>query len=177
MNGPDATVSPPTDAQRVTLHERIAATVAIAYAATACADLIAAWQRSPFDRLGWLALAIWLLPLALRMRDGALSVGWLAFGLLVSTFGRMGDLNAAQHVGLAWCLVAIVPRGRGRWLWLATSISWMPLLGWVGCRGLAGYEVAALRVLLAVFGATALWRSRAGRDVTRAMDATGATVQ
>lgn len=136
------------------LLDRIDLVIAL-YCVWGARDMIRAWQTSPFDRLGWLVLILWSLPLALLWLDrkaetkGANPI-LLGTGLCLSTLGYLGSLNVLQHCGLACAVVALRPWSWGSAIWLATAVAWMPALGWVGSRLFPG-GVTFVRFLIAAF--------------------------
>ncbi len=113
------------------------------------ADLRIAWRHSPLDRLGWLALGIWLTPLLARFLrrcadhqppSARVPLCWLAlaFGLL----GLLTEMHFTQHCALACACAALTPSFRLWGLWFGLSLAWMPALGWI----LAGFSPSGLVV-------------------------------
>lgn len=130
----------------------------LGYAVVRCRDLFSAWFSAPFDALGWVAFAIWLLPLAFAARRHGLPRfgagghrGWFAgAGLALTFLGDAGDVNVGHHVGLALILIALAPRA-GRTLWACGAVAWLPALGWAASRaGLTPQTIALARVALAL---------------------------
>lgn len=135
------------------------------------ADLVTAWRHSPFDRLGWLALGIWLAPtlvsafryravepLPLKRRDALLC--WLA--LLVCLIGILTDMHCLKHAALALACAAITPAFRFWGLWFALSLAWMPALGWL-LGGIPSLGVASVRLGLAAIAAWVGLAERLGK--------------
>jgi exosortase/archaeosortase family protein len=132
--------------------------------------LFAAWFDAPFDRLGWLAFAIWLAPLGIglnaahrsRLGNGGRRPWIAATGLALTLAGDLGDLNFCHDLGLVFVLIALAPRA-GRALWGLSAIAWLPALGWVASRaGISPAATAVGRVGLAVAGVT--WALAARRQ-------------
>ncbi len=120
--------------------------------------LIQAWQKNPSDRFGWLALLIWMLPIAYdrfhhRAHPKEANTLLLALGLSLSFFGEMGSLNALKYAGLALSFASftatITPAHA---LWLLSSIGWMPLMGWAGSHWFPG-SILPVRLMIALTGA------------------------
>ncbi|MFO1460156.1 MAG: hypothetical protein U1G08_12180 [Verrucomicrobiota bacterium] len=130
-----------------------------AFAAWQSSDLIAAWRHAPLDRWGWLALLIWVAPLPWAARSAMNGRVLWPFGLAlgVTLAGTLGSLNAACYAGLAIALAAWAGTDpiSGRWIWWTASVSWMPLLGWVG-KDLGGTTLTVFRFLLAGAGVASL---------------------
>lgn len=137
--------------------------VLLGYCGWRSADLVNAWTYSPFDRFGWLAFLIWILPLAMR-RFGAgefcfgaegRKLRFMGLGLALTFLGDIGDLNFSQHAGLLLVLIGFAPC-RCVVLWAASAAAWLPASGWVGSRlGVDPTVFALLRVLAAVVGCAA----------------------
>ncbi len=113
-----------------------------------CGDVATAWRHSPFDQFGWMAAAGWAAYVFMAGRRSAAAAGWwLAAALAVSCAGVAGELNVAQHAGLALAGAAWAGGGwRGVGV-LVLAAGWVPALGWAGrgfgADGLAGVRVAA----------------------------------
>lgn len=167
----------PTDPSHTHTHTRVAladalpALAILVYCAWQAADLLRAWQASPYDRLGWVALAVWLAAFpALRFSGGRKEYvargpsPVLAGGALVlAGLGTMGSLNVLQHLGLACALAAWLPvGGTRRAAWLLASLAWMPVFGWMGSRL---FPLAVLPVRLVVTAAAASFAARSERAV------------
>lgn len=129
----------------------------LGYAGWRCRTLFSTWFTNPYDRLGWLAFAVWILPLGLdeggaprAAGSGARRPWYLGLGLLLIAFGDLGRLNAAQYVGLALIVIGFAPRHR-RGLWGLAAIAWMPPLGWVASRyGIHPDAAGMVRVVVAM---------------------------
>jgi len=123
--------------KRVLQLIRVEWLVAVFCAWHAAVPLLQAWRHSHFDRLGWLAMLIWLIPAARRLWAGVdtsrhfkLAVASLA----VSFIGVIGDLNVLIYIGLAGILGALASvTGKG-WLWLLLAVCWLPAFGFVLAR-------------------------------------------
>jgi hypothetical protein len=126
------------------------------------ADLATAWQHSPFDRLGWLALGIWLVPVLSAAfiqhlpSTSSAQTSWRAWtALALGLSGGLLDMHVLTHSALAFAFAAVAPAVRRRNLWLLLSLCWMPVLGWL-LHGLSPVGVAVVRLGLA---SAAVWLS------------------
>lgn len=138
---------------------------ALAFSAWRSFPLLHAWQHSPLDRFGWLAFAIWLVPVpvawATRTATDPGSACRLGFllpaSILAALVGALGQLNAAAYAGLALAVAAITPARSILRLaaWLVTAAAWMPVFSWIG-HGLPSRTLILLRVGLAFAGAGAM---------------------
>jgi exosortase/archaeosortase family protein len=116
-------------------------TAILGYAGWRCHALLDSWFTTPFDHLGWLAFALWILPIGIHAQTGALPYAgsgkrrsWLlGAGVILICLGDVGALNACKHLGLALIFIGFAPRA-GRTLWALAAISWMPALGWLASR-------------------------------------------
>ena len=127
------------------------------------ADLVHAWRHSPYDRLGWLAMIIWVIPAGWAIGRGAHDIYQFKLAMIslaLALIGVIGDLNFLVYWGLAGALGSLAHfRPRAAWLWLALAGSWMPALGWLGSETYLGpITVNGLRVALAVLAAVIGWR-------------------
>jgi exosortase/archaeosortase family protein len=127
----------------------------LAYAGWCASGLVATWIWTPFDRLGWLAFAVWLLPLVAPARDAVgrmppwTRIGALAVGLGALLAGNVADVNFFYHVGLAAILTSF-NRRRGYLLWAMGAVAWLPASGWFASRaGIDPSTFAFIRVFLA----------------------------
>lgn len=131
-----------------------------AFAAWQSSDLVAGWRHAPLDRWGWLALLIWMVPIPWAVRTVAGGRALWPFGLALgmTLVGTLGSLNAACYAGLAIAMAAWTGTNpvSGRWIWWAASLSWMPVLGWIG-KDLGGTTLPLLRLLLAGAGAASVF--------------------
>lgn len=134
--------------------------VILVYGFWRCFGLLRAWFTAPFDQLGWIAFALWILPIGLNARDHGLPTAgsgrwrpWcLAAGVGLIFCGDAGEVNALKHGGLALVLIGFAPRA-GRLFWAACAVAWMPALGWGASR--FGVEPAAAgmgRAVIAMSG-------------------------
>lgn len=131
----------------------------LGFCAWQAADLLTAWQHSPFDRLGWLALGIWLAPTLAPafgfraprpMTPRSVQLCWL--GLVTSLFAILTDMHFLKHGALAFACAAFTPPFRFWRLWFALSLAWMPALGWL-LGGLPALGVTSTRLGLATLAA------------------------
>lgn len=140
------------------------------YCAVRSEHLLAAWRHSPFDRLGWVALLLWLTPLVMAWRStprelrlGRVNFGLLGLSLLVSLLGTMASMNAIKYLGLAVAVVALIRWRRAHLVWFIGAASWMPAFGYfaakiVGSGATALWLVLLLRVAWAATSVFCLWK-------------------
>ena len=122
--------------------------------------LVVAWQHSPLDRFGWLALTLWLAPGVVDwVRHGpppfdrrSFSSITIAIALLVA--GVVTELHLLDYIAAALTVAAVMPPRARLYLWLPGAISWMPLLSWAA-KGLPTDGIVALRLVIAVAAASA----------------------
>ena len=133
----------------------------LGYACWCASGLVATWIWTPYDRFGWLAFAIWLLPIVWPPGDSArVPRAWMRITLLAGAVaallaGSVADVNAFYHAGLAAVLASFYRRP-GVLIWLAGALSWLPASGWLATR--AGIDPAVFavgRVMIAA--AAAAW--------------------
>lgn len=121
----------------------------LAYCAWQSVDLLGTWWRGSTESWGWLMFGLWLVPaLAATIRgttDDRPQVGLLAAAVVATLVGQMTWLNVLQHVGLALAIVGWRQPVRGQWVWLASSLLWMPACGWLAAGTATGWE-AGLRL-------------------------------
>jgi len=121
------------------------------YCGWSAREMVNSWWHTPFNRLGWLAFLIWLLPLireTCRRRIEPLPV-LLWGGLACSLVGTIGEQNSLCYVGVA-CALAALPQWSFavRLLWLAASVSWMTIFGYFMQRAsVSGANVMRLRLI------------------------------
>ncbi|HYE06764.1 MAG TPA: hypothetical protein VEL07_14700 [Planctomycetota bacterium] len=113
------------------------------------------WMKhTPYERFGWIALAVWLIPLAMRpwSRDPRPTAMWPSYvGLVLAFIGTVGDLNAIIYVGTAFAAAALLPPG-WRWLaWLACAASWWTAFGYL-LTSQSTTVVATSRIAVAAIG-------------------------
>ena len=120
--------------------------------------LLLAWQKSPHDRLGWVAFIIWCLPILLRRSihpSGQYTekrlFPLLVLALALSFFGSIGSLNALKYTGLALAFAGLAPASPRHILWLFSAVCWMPVFGWMGSHWFPEIIIPA-RLMTAVAG-------------------------
>lgn len=129
----------------------------LSFAAWRSGALLHAWEHSPMDRLGWLALVLWAFPavLSLAVHDAPDQppprAHLLVASLLATLGGSIADLNAANYIGLALAVAAIPGASLRTFLWLGTAASWMPALSWLA-QGLPRTYLVTGRLGLAAAG-------------------------
>ena len=131
------------------------------FAAFLSRDLINAWQHSPHDRLGWLALLVWLVPLALRLVDisgtgTAANVYLLGATIVCGLLGDLTEVHFLNQVALALALGAWVKFSWRTLPWLLSAVAWMPICGW-WLAGFSAGTILTLRLALAVAGVFSFW--------------------
>ena len=120
------------------------------------AGLSHAWRHSPYDRYGWLAFFIWLIPAVRNVVAGADPGGRFALTLVslgLALTGVIGDLNFLVYCGLAGIIGALANVSGRAWLWLALTFCWMPAFGYGVCEilHLSPHLVPIPRLLVAIF--------------------------
>jgi len=123
----------------------------------AAAGLIPAWRHSPYDRLGWLALLLWLVPAARNIAAGAEPSRRLVLTLLslgLALVGVIGDLNFLVYCGLAGVTGALADVSGRAWLWLVLAGCWMPAFGLLCSKiSISPHPVPVLRLVVAALAA------------------------
>ena len=125
-------------------------------------DLLNAWQYSPHDRLGWLALLIWISPLAARLllkKQLAANAYFLGAAIVIGTFGELADFNFLGYAALSLALAAWMPTSPWLGGWLIAAVAWMPVLGWEMAHFPEGL-IVFLRPALALAGVACCWPRR-----------------
>ena len=96
--------------------------------------LLSAWLHSPLDRLGWLALFLWVSPVVwLSWNQRNLGVGrlWYICGSLAAlAFGAISSMNSFGYLALAAIISAVPGFSIYSVLWFLTAASWMPAFSW-----------------------------------------------
>ena len=131
----------------------------LAFCAWQSSNLVTGWRYSPFDRLEWLALGIWMAP-TLASAAGFLPAGpagkrgvylaWLA--LVACLAGILTDMHFLKHGALALACAAVTTPSRFEIAWIALAVAWMPALGWI-VRGVPASGVVGIRLALASLAA------------------------
>lgn len=130
----------------------------LAWALCWCGDVAVAWRDAPYDRFGWVAAAGWAVFVFMAGRRAPRAAGWwLAAAWAASCAGAAGELNVAQHAGLALAGAAWSGGGSRGLAALALAAAWMPALGWA-TRGAGADVTSGLRVLAGATGAMLAWR-------------------
>ncbi|HUR60232.1 MAG TPA: archaeosortase/exosortase family protein [Opitutaceae bacterium] len=145
----------------------------IGYATWRCLDLGASWFTSPFDHLGWLAFAFWILPLGVTPGEGIVALGadrrrlWIVGAAVVLLCGgQVASVNAVEHVGLALLVIGLAPRDFSG-AWYAGALAWMPATGWLASRlGISPEPFGLLRTLLGVAACAWVLRPQGPRQIS-----------
>lgn len=129
-----------------------------AWCAFECRALPVEWvKHTAYERFGWIALAIWLAPIAWRpwSRDPRPTAMWPSYVAITLAFiGRVGSNNAVIYMGGAFAAAALLPPG-WRWAaWLACAPSWMTVFGYL-LKEHSTAVVATLRIAMATAGVVA----------------------
>jgi len=124
-------------------------------------DLINAWRHSPHDRLGWLALLVWLAPVARRIagkKRAELSASFILMGAAIGCglAGELTELHFLGHVALALALAGWLKISFRSLAWLLTAVAWMPVFGW-WLAPVSEALILPLRLALALAGAFCVW--------------------
>lgn len=136
---------------------RLAEASAFAYCLWHAYPLIDAWQKNSHDRFGWIALLIWVLPTAYGSSQRKASQRdsiplFLTLALTLSFLGEMGSLNALKYAGLSLAFAGLTPtRLPHHIFWILTSVSWMPLIGWIGSHWFPTI-IIPVRLMIAMAG-------------------------
>lgn len=135
----------------------------VGYALLANRALVSGWRTAPYDRFGWIAFLIWLVPLGLRSPVAAgakrmhinrpLAAG---LGLAAVLLGQFVEFNVVRQTGLALILISLAP-WRSPWIWAVCACSWLPAAGWLASRFALDPTILGLcRVGLASVGVASL---------------------
>jgi exosortase/archaeosortase family protein len=135
----------------------------VGYALLANRALVGGWRVAPYDRFGWIAFLIWLVPLARRnpASTGARRVQVnrplvAGLGLAAVLLGQFVEFNVARQTGLALILISLAP-WRSPWIWAACACAWLPATGWLASRFAIDPTLFALcRVSVAFAGVASL---------------------
>lgn len=132
----------------------------LAFAVIQSRGLVVAWQHSPLDRFGWLALALWLAPGLIDWgRYGPpsfekRSLVCIGIAILLLVAGVVTELHLLDYIAAALAFATVAPPRNHLYPWLPGAISWMPLLSWTA-KGLPTNGLIALRLLIAAATASA----------------------
>ncbi|GAB4235229.1 MAG: hypothetical protein Tsb0021_14710 [Chlamydiales bacterium] len=119
--------------------------------------LIDVWDAHPHMKGGFLAFIIWLTPLGFYWSYPSLytkepSRLLLIAGVMVTTIGMLGSLNALRYLGLALAFIGMTPLSWVHLFWLISAFSWMSAMAYF-LRFLTPQEVWAIRMVLSTSGA------------------------
>ena len=136
----------------------------VAYCAWQSRDLLGAWRSSPLERFGWVALVLWLVPLAVvqtrrsgitKAPNGNSILLWTGLGF--TFFGTLGAVNALHYAGLACALAGFVPWSWKIFPWLLSAISWMPAFGYLISQQFPKLVLPARLTLAALVAGWTTW--------------------
>lgn len=123
-------------------------------------DLVNAWHHSPHDRLGWLALLVWLTPLALLLKNDRAELAansyLLGAAILCGLLSELAEVHFLNHVALTLALSAWLKFSWRKLPWLLAAVAWMPIFGWWLADFSAGM-VLIFRLALALASVSAFW--------------------
>lgn len=144
---------------------RGAAVLAIAaYAIWSSRSLYAFWRDDPYGYTGWIALAIWLLPLLARpIRQARGSDVLLVAGLVLTLLGHVVEIHALHYAGLALIVGSAASWNAGTAVWILGAVSWMPVLGYLAKAAPSSVVCIGRIVLAVVFSAFLLLFTRVSR--------------
>ena len=126
----------------------------IALCAWSARELLEYWSFSPYDRVAPWAFLLWLTPL-LQLKGRGISPSWglLIMAAVIGGYGMFLMDTSVACVALALSIVGIMPCRWGNLLWLAVSVSWMPIMGdWGAFQGLMPRTVHILRIVIVLLG-------------------------
>lgn len=123
------------------------------YCALQAHNLLFDWGASPFMRQGYLAFALWGLPLfyCWIKKPFHPNIPLLIGALFVSLSGTLSSLNTLTHLGFALALLATTSSSWLTFFWLATAIAWLPATAYFA-KPLAPHLVTVLRLIIATIG-------------------------
>lgn len=137
-----------------TTRPPLVAWLILAFATIQIRGLWVNWHHSPMDRLGWLALVLWLIPsfFVWPARGGnpfdQLSTRLLLAAALFLLVGVAVEIHAMAHIAFALAVAAVARPPRFAGLWLVGAISWMPALTSV-TKELPLSAVISIRIMIA----------------------------
>ena len=130
------------------------------FAAWQARDLINAWQHSPHDRFGWVALLVWLTPPGLRIinpqADKGANFYLLGAAIGCGLLGELTEVHFLKHVALGLAAGARISFSPRTWPWRLAAVAWMPIFGWWLADFSAG-TVFILRLALALASCLSIW--------------------
>lgn len=136
------------------------------FAAWRSRDLLNTWQHSPRDRLGWLALVVWLAPLAPQLVNRRGQAGANAYmvgaAIVCGLLGELAEVHFCNHVALALALAAWLKGSLHALPWMLAAAAWMPVFGW-GLADVSSGRVLICRLALALAGVTSYWLIKEAR--------------
>jgi hypothetical protein len=125
-------------------------------------EMFIAWRQAPFERASWLLWLVWIVPILYfwiilpeDVKSEVIPNAYLQFiALGCVLLGQMGSLNAIKYVGLACAFASFMPWKMLYIPWLAGSLAWMPVAGWLSSHWpfWIGYAIR-----LAVIAAVVFW--------------------
>ncbi len=118
--------------------------------------IVDAWRFSPFDKYAWIVFAIWLIPYICSWftisnnADAHIPNTYcLASGIAFSLFGTIGSFHFFHYIGFACALSGSLPWSWMLLVWLIGSLSWMPVVGWVGIYYFKDYTLFVRIIIVA----------------------------
>ena len=129
-------------------------------------DLPQSWVSTPSVRYAWIAFFLWLTPWMWVVGrkiffDEEKGSTLLLLGLAVvsALAGFIGSLHILNHFGLALALAGMLPWSWQQMIWLLSSISWTPALGYM-TKHFELTQQLALQISLAASGSVWLLMKR-----------------
>lgn len=131
-------------------------------------DILTAWCHSPRDQFAWLAMIVWLAPLAMRIisqETASPSVIFLTAAILIGACSGFLQIHALGHIALVLAMAARITRSKANIVWMISALAWMPLFGW-GAAGISNSWILIARLALAIVGMAAVWPFKNPRTVS-----------
>ncbi len=142
--------------QSLMTRRNIAVTAMVLYAAWSSRSLYSFWRDDPYGHTGWIAMLIWLSPLLakpIRLAKG--SDALLLIGLACTLLGHVLEIHAFHYAGLALIAGSAAGWHAGTLVWVAASVCWMPVLGYLA-KAAPAQTVCIARIVMAVAFAAVL---------------------
>lgn len=121
-------------------------------------DLPQSWVSTPSVRYAWIAFFIWLTPWMWVVgrqisadEEKSSTPLLLGFAVVSTLAGSIGSLHILNHFGVALALTGMLPWSWQQMIWLLSSISWTPALGYM-TKHFEPVQQLALQISLAAFG-------------------------
>lgn len=124
------------------------------------AGVVSTWGDHPHMQLASVAFLIFLVPVAVYWLTPSKTIKktnpiFQYFAIVVSTIGYLGSLNAMKYFGIALSLAGFVPWTLQTWIWMISSLTWMPAMAYA-FKGFASNDVLFIRMVFAITASFAL---------------------